>query len=115
MVKPKQNMKLRNKKITGMTGLSTACGLGSPLGRVLEMETPLKDDGCSTGAFYTNHPPKTPRYIKKIIDSPLNLKDLFPNDLDIPNLNSKVSISEFGNFVSPPRTPKHKKYNLKNF
>ena len=44
----------------------------------------------------------------------VNLRDLFPDD-NIPNFNTSVCISDIGHFVSPIRTSKHKKYNLKNF
>ena len=109
-------MKLRNHKIIDMTGPNTneSC-LGSPLGRVLEVETSLKVDGSSIGDIYTNQPHKTPRNIRKIINTSLDLKDIYPEDIDIPNSNSKLCIADIGNFVSPVRTSKHKKYNLKNF
>ena len=108
-------MKLRNHKIIDMTGPNTieSC-LGSPLDRVLEMETSLKVDGSSIGDIYTNQPHKTPRNIRKIINSSLDLKDIYPEDIDIPNSNSKLCIADIGHFVSPVRTSKHKKYNLNN-
>ena len=99
-------MKLRNNKIVDPNANTLA---GSHL------DISLTDGGRSTGDIYTSHSFKTPRNMQKILNTCVNLSDIFPENQDTPNFNPNVCISDIGHFISPPRTSKHKKYNLKNF
>jgi hypothetical protein len=100
-------MKLRNNKIVDQKANIPA--FGSPLG------ISLTDGGRSIGDIYTSHPSKTPRNMQKILNTCVNLNAIFPENKDTPNFDPNVCISDIGHFISPPRTAKHKKYNLKNF
>ena len=107
-------MKLRNNKVLNMT----TSGLRSPLGR--RFGNSLTDDGVSIGDNEASHPnnfePKTPDKVRKTLTNCLNFSKIFPESvLNSPDFKPNVCLSDITYNRSVSRTPKHKKYNLKNF